>query len=88
MGAFPRILVRAAPGTELQMPYGVALMEDCLACVWREDGLFCRLPADALRQLKSIRQTTVYPPGALLFAEGEKPRGLFILCSVMGGREG
>jgi len=63
------------------MPYGVALIEDCLACVWREDGLFCRLPADALRQLKSIRQTTVYPPGALVFAEGEKPRGLFILCS-------
>jgi CRP/FNR family cyclic AMP-dependent transcriptional regulator len=63
------------------MPYGVALIEDCLGCVWRESGLFCRLPAEALRQLKAIRQTAVYPPAAVLFAEGEKPRGLFILCS-------
>jgi CRP/FNR family transcriptional regulator len=63
------------------VPYGVHLIENCIGCTWRESGLFCRLATETLRHLTSIRQTVVYPRGALLFAEGEKPRGLFILCS-------
>jgi CRP/FNR family transcriptional regulator len=63
------------------VPYGLAVIEDCLGCRWREDGLFCRLATEALGHLISIRQTVLYPEGALLFVEGEKPRGLFILCS-------
>lgn len=62
-------------------PYGLTLIESCFACVLREEGLFCRLPPETLTDLNSIRQTALYPPGALLFVEGESPRGLFILCA-------
>ncbi|MFQ5926454.1 MAG: Crp/Fnr family transcriptional regulator [Terriglobia bacterium] len=62
-------------------PYGLTVIESCLGCVLREEGLFCRLSAESSRQLSAIRQTAFYPPGALLFVEGESLRGLFILCS-------
>lgn len=62
-------------------PYNLNVIESCLGCVMREEGLFCQLPHGALTSLNSIRQTSFYPRGAVLFIEGEPPRGLFILCS-------
>lgn len=66
--------------TKPASPYGLAIIDNCFACVFREEGLFCRLPAEALGKLNSIRQNALYPQRALLFVEGESPRGLFILC--------
>jgi CRP/FNR family transcriptional regulator len=43
--------------------------------------LFCNLPAHTFSKLASIRQSALYPPGALLFVEDEPPRGLFVLCT-------
>ncbi len=62
-------------------PYNLEIIESCLGCVMREHGLFCQLPHGALATLNSIRQTAFYPRGAVLFMEGESPRGLFVLCS-------
>lgn len=62
-------------------PYGLTAITNCLNCPLREDGLFCRLPPKALRQLQSLRETSTYPAGAELFVEGEAPRGVFILCN-------
>jgi CRP/FNR family cyclic AMP-dependent transcriptional regulator len=61
-------------------PYNLAVVQSCLGCVMREEGLFCRLPQGALTTLNSIRQTSYFPRGAVLFMEGETPRGLFVLC--------
>jgi len=62
-------------------PYNLPIVESCLSCATREDGLFCQLPHAALSTLNSLRQTSVYPKGALLFVEGQATRGLYILCS-------
>jgi CRP/FNR family cyclic AMP-dependent transcriptional regulator len=62
-------------------PYNLEIIESCLGCVMREEGLFCQLPHGALATLNSIRQTSLYPRGAILFIEGEAPRGVFVLCS-------
>ncbi len=62
-------------------PYGLRIIDSCLTCVTREEGIFCRLSPEALRELNSMRQTSFYPPGAVLFVEGERPRGLYILCA-------
>jgi len=62
-------------------PYGLDIIQSCLACPVREESLFCRLGPEALRELNAIRQTSVYPKGALLFVEGQPCRGVFVLCS-------
>jgi CRP/FNR family cyclic AMP-dependent transcriptional regulator len=61
-------------------PYNLNVIESCLGCVMREEGMFCELPVGLLATLNSIRQNSFYPPGAILFVEGEAPRGIFILC--------
>ncbi|MBI4525154.1 MAG: Crp/Fnr family transcriptional regulator [Deltaproteobacteria bacterium] len=68
-------------------------IESCLSCALKEDLLFCRLPTRAYHDLNAIRQTDYYPKGAVLFTEGELPRGLFVLCGgsaklCVGSREG
>jgi CRP/FNR family transcriptional regulator, cyclic AMP receptor protein len=41
----------------------------------------CELSGDPLRDFDAISLTGFYPRGAKLFAEGQRPRGVFILCS-------
>ena len=62
-------------------PYNLPVIESCLRCIVREEGLFCQLPHAALSTLNSLRQTSFYPRGALLFVEGQPARGLYIMCS-------
>lgn len=62
-------------------PYGLEIIQSCLACPVREESLFCNLGPAPLAALNAIRRTTLYPKGALLFVEGQPCRGLFVLCS-------
>jgi len=61
-------------------PYGLDIIENCLACKMRADHIFCDLPSAALRTFESIKYSTAYPKGAVLFVEGQEPRGIFVLC--------
>lgn len=47
----------------------------------REEHLFCHLTSVALQKLNDIKATAVYPKSAMLFVEGQEPRGIFVLCS-------
>jgi len=74
-------------------PYGLKVVENCVDCGARQKTMFCRMSAETMREMNLIRQTALYPQGALLFVEGEMPRGLFILCSgeaklTAGSRQG
>jgi CRP/FNR family transcriptional regulator, cyclic AMP receptor protein len=69
------------PGEGPRGPYNLQIVESCLGCVMREEGLFCQLPHAALSTLNSLRQTSIYPKGVMLFVEGQPTRGLYILCS-------
>ena len=57
------------------------MVENCVDCGARQKTLFCRMSAETMRELNMIRQTALAPPGAVLFVEGETPRGLLVLCS-------
>lgn len=41
----------------------------------------CELPPDALKAFDALTFTNIYPKGAILFSEGDTPRGVFHLCS-------
>ena len=61
-------------------PYGFAAIESCQQCEWRREGFFCQLPSDALATFDALTFTNVYPQGAILFSEGQLPRGVFLIC--------
>ncbi len=68
-------------GSTMRAPYGLEIIESCFNCPHREDRLFCNLSPPALKHLESITAAASYPKGATLFVEGQKPRGVFILCN-------
>ena len=61
-------------------PYGLTILDNCVTCPVREEHLFCNLPGPALQKLNEIKSTAVYPKAAMLFIEGQQPRGVFVLC--------
>ena len=61
-------------------PYGLDIIESCLTCKMRADRIFCDLPTSALQAFENIKYSTAYPKGAILFVEGQAPRGIFVLC--------
>jgi CRP/FNR family transcriptional regulator len=65
----------------MRAPYGLNILDNCLTCPMREENLFCNLPVGALQRLNEIRSTAVYPRSAMLFIEGQQPRGVFVLCT-------
>jgi len=64
----------------MHAPYGLNVLDNCLTCPRREEHLFCNLPLPAVQHLQEIKATAIYPKGAILFIEGQKPRGVFVLC--------
>jgi len=70
-------------GEPMKAPYGFEIIERCVSCPHREDRLFCNLPPAAVHALSAITSPAAYPKTAMLFVEGQSPRGVFILC---GGR--
>ena len=65
----------------MRAPYGLTILDNCLTCPMRSEHLFCNLSPQAGQRLNEIKSTAVYPKGAMLFIEGQQPRGVFVLCS-------
>src|SRR5246500_4364386 len=65
----------------MRAPYGLNILDNCLTCSVREEHLFCNLSIHAGQRLNEIKSTAVYPKGAMLFIEGQQPRGVFLLCA-------
>jgi CRP/FNR family cyclic AMP-dependent transcriptional regulator len=57
------------------------LIESCFGCRLRADRLFCDLPARALQDFDALKFASLYPADAVLFVEGQMPRGIFVLCT-------
>jgi CRP/FNR family transcriptional regulator, cyclic AMP receptor protein len=65
----------------MRSPYGLNVLDNCVACQVREEHLFCNLPLPVVEKLNEIKSFAVYPKSAILFVEGQSPRGVFVLCS-------
>ena len=66
---------------EMNTPYGLEIVDSCLTCKLRKDNWFCGLSPDVLKMLSAASHLSTYPGGAVLFVEGQMPRGAFVLCS-------
>jgi CRP/FNR family transcriptional regulator, cyclic AMP receptor protein len=69
------------PNEAMKTPYGLQLIETCIACPVHSERLFCNLSDHARAGLDAISSSAIYPKGAVLFVEGQDPRGVFILCN-------
>jgi len=67
----------------MSTPYSIQITEDCLLCKLRQSGYFCNLPPASLQELDKVKYASAYPQGAVLFVEGQAPRGVYMIC---GGR--
>jgi CRP/FNR family transcriptional regulator, cyclic AMP receptor protein len=64
----------------MHAPYGLNILDNCVTCPSRHEHLFCNVSACAGQRLNEIKSSAVYPKGAMLFIEGQQPRGVFVLC--------
>ena len=65
----------------MRAPYGLDILDNCATCPVREEHVFCNLPMSLVQRLNEIKSTAVYPKSAMLFIEGQLPRGVFVLCT-------
>jgi CRP/FNR family transcriptional regulator len=65
----------------MSTPYGIQITENCVLCKLRQNGYFCELPKPALEELERVKYASAYPSGAVLFVEGQAPRGIYMICS-------
>jgi CRP/FNR family transcriptional regulator len=65
----------------MSTPYGLQITENCVICKLRHSGFFCDLPKQSVEDLDKIKYASAFPPGAVLFVEGQLPRGVYIICS-------
>jgi CRP/FNR family transcriptional regulator len=65
----------------MSTPYGIQITENCVLCKLRHDGYFCALPKNSLEELDKVKYASAYPQGAVLFVEGQAPRGVYLICS-------
>ena len=66
---------------EMNTPYGLEIVENCLSCKLRKSHWFCGLSPEVLKMLSAASHLSTYPGNAVLFVEGQMPRGAFDLCS-------
>jgi CRP/FNR family cyclic AMP-dependent transcriptional regulator len=65
----------------MRTPYGLEVIESCMGCKASREGFFCRFSQNLLRAVDGASYHSVMPSGALLFVEGQTPRGVYVLCS-------
>jgi CRP/FNR family transcriptional regulator, cyclic AMP receptor protein len=65
----------------MHSPYGLEVSDSCVNCNIRSDSHFCDFDADLVRSFEALKYATVFPKGAVLFVEGQSPRGVFMICS-------
>lgn len=56
------------------------IVDECRTCKLRTHGFFCDLSPVTVAAFEAIKITIPYYAGALLFAEGDQARGIYLLC--------
>lgn len=70
-----------AAETDMTSPYGLEIIENCSECTCMKSEFFCGVSREVLQSLNHVSYKNTLPAGAILFVEGQAPRGMFIVCS-------
>ena len=70
-----------AAENDMTTPYGLEIVEDCTQCASVNAGFFCGFSQSVMRAMNDVSHRSTLPAGAILFVEGQAPRGMFIICS-------
>jgi CRP/FNR family transcriptional regulator len=65
----------------MNAPYGIEITENCNECSHAKPGFFCDFSPPTLHALNLVSHKSTLPAGAILFVEGQSPRGMFVLCT-------
>lgn len=65
----------------MNVPYGIPITEKCSECAAARSGFFCKFSESTLAAWDGVTHTSTLPAGAILFVEGQSPRGMFVICS-------
>jgi len=65
----------------MQSPYGLEVSDSCVNCKLRSEGYFCDFEKELVGSFETLKYQTIFPKGAVLFVEGQSPRGVFMICS-------
>jgi CRP/FNR family cyclic AMP-dependent transcriptional regulator len=65
----------------MRTPYGLELIESCVTCKLRKDNFFCAFAHQLLTLLDSLKLANVFPKATVLYAAGQKPAGIHIVCA-------
>jgi CRP/FNR family transcriptional regulator, cyclic AMP receptor protein len=68
-------------GKTMKTPHGLQVIESWLTCPLVKERIFCDLPKSLLAELDEISSPLTYPRDAILFVEGQEPRGVFVICN-------
>jgi CRP/FNR family transcriptional regulator, cyclic AMP receptor protein len=64
----------------MRSPYGFEIRDECTGCTMKQKGFFCDMPAEPAKAFERVKFTSSYPEGAVLFVEGQSPRGVYMIC--------
>ena len=65
----------------MHSPYGLEVSDSCVSCKVRSEGYFCDFESEMVGKFDTLKYATVFPKGAVLFVEGQSPRGVFMICT-------
>jgi CRP/FNR family transcriptional regulator len=72
---------RSAAEANMKVPYGLEIIESCADCTRCKPGFFCAFSEVVAKAVDLSSHRSTLPAAAILFVEGQMPRGLFVLCS-------
>src|SRR6266700_2104475 len=67
-------------GMTTKTPDGLRVVESRLTWPLVKERIFCELPKSVLAELDEISSPATYARDAILFVEGQEPRGIFVIC--------
>ncbi len=65
----------------MNIPYPLQIVDNCRTCAIPQQPGFCRLSPEALQEFSKLRHPSIFPAGAVLLAEAQPPRGIYVVCS-------